>query len=233
MERRRKPDSWAHVRAGDIVSFDTTSPRCDRYGTYVHSIRVRDDGKHVIVGTRGENIVEHKTYRLRLDRRSLTFPLRDAGILTDLDGFTVAQTFDWCGKEPPRFEIESWTAFPPGGLLRIGWDAHRTRDVVDDTALLLEVWSEAEPDEPLTTPVALRAFNPATRELTAVDKITYGFDAETREFVATTGRQRGFDAYLTEPAVRWTIQAIMAWVYEHRFELADPGQPVGAHYRAR
>lgn len=212
MPRRRKPDLWEHVRDGDIVSFQTRSPRAPST-TYVHSIRRRDDGRHVIVGTFGEEIVEHVSYRMRLVERSVIFRLQGDDVLPVGEFWSGNLWFDWCGKQQPYLRIETPT-------IQTAWlyFENNTRSVIVHLH-----------GAPVVFPVDGERYQPRTRAMRLVDGVlvhlglgdpVYNMDGD---LVISSGEPEVFDEFFAAaPDLRERVTAIAQWMLEHRDDLSDP-----------
>lgn len=146
MTRRRKPDDWDDIQPGDILSFaPRAGSRCpDR--TYVRSVDRDSAGRVVLSGT-SDLIVEHVSYRMRLDTRGLNQDLMNAGI--DLSGgmVMVKLYFDWEGKFAPTVSVQVGAG--EGLLDRDGpgdgtlWDVTLDRDGSGDD-IIMSVWTPPE-----------------------------------------------------------------------------------------
>lgn len=228
--RRRHPDDWAHIRRGDIVSFASSSPRVG-VSAYVRDVSVRADGRHVISRSPDPDIVEAKSLNMRLNERALTLAMMEdggplphrPGVMEDLlAGWRVRMTFDWFGKQPPVFTIE---ADRPFLLYRVYWNVRRTEDLRDDTDLILEAWGEMPATPPVgqlfSEPRAWRRFNPDTRQVDAfpTQEVVYS-DIRPR----TPQNEAAFAESDIRPDVVKTLDGILGWIYDRRYELDDPGQ---------
>lgn len=218
--RRRRPDAWTGIEVGDIVSFDTQSSRCPN-SAYVRGITTRSDGKVVLSGTMGETIVEHASYRMRLDQRPLTTRLQEAGAIDGLAGWNATLWFDWEGRRSPVIRMDPMPLPVP---VWMHWDG---------PLLLVSLWTPPERQD--FTDMRADAMVLRDGELVLPSEGGSVTSAQTGERLKAFGDPTPFDELFATPirrfgrhgdeptaGVRETLTAVARWLEEHRVELQDP-----------
>lgn len=228
--RRRHPDAWSDIQAGDIVYFDTKSLNCPSMG-YVHKVAVRDDGKRVLTLYPSTRVVEHVSYRPRISERNLTLPMTEpGGPLAWSDGlgslredWSVQATFDFSGKAPTVFKIEALTLAHLRMFAR--WNTLRGKDLTDNTPLILEAWGE-QPEGMFSERRAWRKFDPETRRAVTIPVADVSCSDIEPMGPANEQAFAGLDAssYATEK-----VNDILGWIWDRRYQLDDPGQMARRH----
>lgn len=214
MPRRRKPDLWEHVRDGDIVSFSPRDPKSKVPSLeYVRSIRRRDDGRHVIIGNSGNEIVEHVSYRIRLDQRSVIVELQNNGVIPIDEFWGGTLWFDWRGKRHPHIRID----FPVTQPVWFYFENNTGSVIVHLHGAPVIFPKDGERYQPRTR--AMRLVDGALVHL-GLGEPVHNLDGD---LVISSGEHEVYDEFFdATPGLRERLTAIAQWMPDHRVDLSDP-----------